>query len=227
MRYLIVVVAILFSFSNLFAQDKEANKIDDAIEVLEDLKDLPIDGEEDITEELMEDAEAVVIIPKLKKGGLIVGGKFGKGIVLIKNEDGSWSDPAFVKIAGGSLGFQIGYTSSDLFLVFRNKKILKQLSKDKGRFTLGADVTVAAGKQGRSASANTDVDFEAEIFSYSKSRGVFAGVSLDGSEIKIDNEANENFYGDEDNGKQIVKSGASNLKSSNEIDQLKAELNKL
>ena len=139
--------------------------------------------------------------------------------------DGTWSDPAFIKLTGGSLGFQIGYTSSDLFLIFKSRKTLKRLTTGKGKFTLGGDVAIAAGPKGRSASANTDLDFKAEIYSYSRSRGIFAGISLDGSELKIDDNANETYYGDEDNGRDIIKNGSSGLKSSDVIDKIKKVLN--
>lgn len=222
MKYSMLILTIaLFSVSTSWAQDKEIDKLDNAIEVLKDLQDLPMDDEAGIPEALLEKAEAVVIIPKLRKGGLVIGGKFGKGIAVIKNKDGSWSDPAFLKITGGSIGFQVGYSSSDLFLIFRKAKTLKRLTTGKGKFTLGGDATIAAGPEGRSASANTDLDFEAEIYSYSRSRGIFAGISLDGSELKIDDKANRNFYGSRDDGRMIIKSGTSGLKTSNLIDRLK------
>lgn len=218
---MLILTIALFSVSTSWAQDKEIDKLDNAIEVLKDLQDLPMDDEAGIPEALLEKAEAVVIIPKLRKGGLVIGGKFGKGIAVIKNKDGSWSDPAFLKITGGSIGFQVGYSSSDLFLIFRKAKTLKRLTTGKGKFTLGGDATIAAGPEGRSASANTDLDFEAEIYSYSRSRGIFAGISLDGSELKIDDKANRNFYGSRDDGRMIIKSGTSGLKTSNLIDRLK------
>ena len=218
---MIILTIGLFAPANLQAQEKEIDKLENAVEVLEDLQNLPIDDEQEIPSELLKMAEAVVIVPKLKKGGLVIGGKFGKGIAFIKNEDGSWSDPAFIKLAGGSLGFQIGYTSSDLFLIFKDRKTLKRLTTGKGKFTLGGDVAVAAGPKGRSASANTDLDFEAEIYSYSRSRGIFAGVSLDGSELKIDDNANDNFYGDKREGRAIIRNGSGGLKSSVLIDKLK------
>lgn len=222
MKYLVVVIVLSFvSFSTIDAQEKENEKLEDAIEVLEDLQNLEIDGEEDIPAELLEQAEAVVIVPKLKKGGLVVGGKFGKGIAIIKNKNGTWSDPTFIKLAGGSFGFQIGYTSSDLFLIFKDRKTLRRLTTGKGKFTLGGDATVAAGPKGRSASAKTDLDFEAEILSYSRSRGIFAGVSLDGSELKIDDAANKSYYGDKNMGRDIIKTGKSGIKSSALIEELK------
>ncbi len=208
------------------SQESEIEKIEEAVDVIKDLQDLPIDGEEDIPAELMEEAEAIVIVPKLRKGGLVVGGKFGKGFAMFKDENGNWSDPTFIKLAGGSIGFQVGYTSSDILLVFRNANTLKKLTTGKGKFTLGGDAAVAAGPKGRTASANTDLDFEAEILSYSRSRGIFAGVSLDGSELKLDSKANRNFYGDAQVGKDIVRSKESGIKSISALDKLKSLLNR-
>ena len=133
--------------------------------------------------------------PQTQERGLVIGGKFGKGVAMIRHEDGSWSDPAFIKLAGGSVGFQIGYSSTDLFLIFKSAQTLQRLARDKGQFTIGGDIGIAAGPVGRQSSAQTDLDFETEIYSYSRSRGVFAGISLDGSELKIDKEANRAFYG--------------------------------
>lgn len=220
---------ILFALSLLFCtpgftQDKELDRLDDVYQVLKDLQELPNDSEEGIPYALLEKAEAVVIIPKLKKGGLVVGGKFGRGIAMVKSKEGQWSDPTFLKITGGSLGFQVGYTSSDLFLIFKHAKTLRRLTTGKGKFTLGGDVAVAAGPHGRTASANTDLDFQAEIYSYSKSRGIFAGVSLDGSELKIDDKANYSFYGDKELGRNIIRSAASGLKSSEIISKIKKVL---
>ncbi len=225
MRYFLIIISLTFlSATTISAQEKEIEKLEDAIDVLKELQNLPHDEEEGIPSALLEKAEAVVIIPKLKKGGFVVGGKFGRGIAMIKKSDGTWSDPAFIKITGGSLGFQVGYTSSDLFLIFKEAKTLKKMATGKGKFTLGGDVGVAAGPEGRSASANTDLDFQAEIYSYSRSRGIFAGISLDGSELKIDDKSNKTFYGDKKLGREIVTKGSQGLKSSDLIDELKKVL---
>lgn len=224
MKKILFLFVLLASVQFTYAQDKEQDRLDDVYEVLKELQDLPNDDEEGIPYALLEKAEAVVIIPKLKKGGLVVGGKFGRGIAMIKNKDGQWSDPAFLKITGGSLGFQVGYTSSDLFLIFKSSKTLRKLTSGKGKFTLGGDVAVAAGPHGRTASANTDLDFKAEIYSYSKSRGIFAGVSLDGSELKLDKKANTSFYGDAGQGKSIIRNGSFGLKSLAILDKIKQAL---
>jgi lipid-binding SYLF domain-containing protein len=224
MKFLFSLLICTLPFLTV-AQESEIEKIEEAIEVIKDLQNLPIDGEEDIPEELLDMAEAIVIIPKLRKGGFVVGGKFGKGFAMIKDKNGNWSDPSFIKLTGGSIGLQAGYTSSDILLVFKKAKTLKRLTSGKGKFTLGGDVAVAAGPRGRTASANTDLDFEAEIYSYSRSRGIFAGISLDGSELKLDEKANQSFYGDEQIGKDIIKTKQSGIKDLEALDTLKRLLN--
>lgn len=223
MKYCILLFLYTLAFNqNITAQEKEKDKLSDVLEVLEDLPD---DATQEIPDDLMNEAEAIVIVPMLRKGGLIVGGKFGKGVAMVKNEAGEWSDPAFLKLTGGSIGLQIGYTSSDVLLIFKKAKTLKRLTSGKGKLTLGGDIAVAAGPDGEAISSiNTDLDFKAEIYSYSINRGLFAGVSVDGSELKIDDRANENFYGDEELGRQILKEGISGLKPSEIIVNLKKEL---
>jgi len=219
--FLLLLFVVSLS-SNLLAQEREMDKINEVIEVLEAL---PQEGAYDIPDDLLDTAEAIIIIPMLRKGGLIVGGKFGKGVAIIKNESGEWSDPAFLKMTGGSIGLQIGYTSSDLLLVFKKAKTLKRLTTGKGKFTLGGDVTVASGPEGQSnATMNTDLDFKAEIYSYAIHRGVFAGVSIAGAELKIDDKANKNYYGDKDTGRQIIREASSGVKSSELLLELKEKL---
>lgn len=183
---------LILSCLATFGQYQEAQKLEEVEEVLTALMEEPDEG---VPSALLEKAKAIVVIPKLKKGGLVIGGKFGKGVAMIRKADGSWSDPAFVKLAGGSVGFQIGYSSTDLFLIFKSAQTLQRLAQDKGQFTIGGDIGIAAGPVGRQSSAQTDLDFETEIYSYSRSRGVFAGISLDGSELKIDKDANRAYYG--------------------------------
>ncbi len=189
----ILTGVFLLFFSSTFGQYQEAQKLEEVEEVLVALTDQPDEG---VPRALLEKAQAIVVIPKLKKGGFVIGGKFGKGVAMIRKDDGSWSDPAFVKLAGGSVGFQIGYSSTDLFLIFKSAQTLNRLARDKGQFTIGGDIGIAAGPVGRQSSAKTDIDFESEIYSYSRSRGVFAGISLDGSEMKLDKDANRAYYGE-------------------------------
>lgn len=142
---------------------------------------------------LLASAEAVAIIPNVIKVGFVLGGRHGRGVVLVKQADGSWSLPQFVVITGGSLGWQIGAQSTDVILVFRTPQSVQGLLR--GKFTIGADAAVAAGPVGRQAQAATDLELRAEILSYSRSRGLFAGVSLDGSSLRMDYKAQEEYYG--------------------------------
>jgi len=170
---------------------KETERVHSASNVLLDFGKL----HETIPHNLLSECEGVVIIPKLINAGLIVGGKRGRGVAMVKMDDGKWSDPVFVTMTGGSVGAQIGVQSVDLVLVFRHKGVLAKVKN--GDFTVGGDASAAAGPLGRSTSANTDYKLDAEIYSYSRSRGLFAGVSINGSNLAIDKTANANFYGDD------------------------------
>jgi len=207
----------LINISGAYAQKDSQDKLDESLKVLMDLQKIK---EETVPPVLLEKAEAVIIIPKLKKGGFVVGGKIGKGVALVRTEDGTWSDPVFIKITGGSLGFQIGYSSLDLFLIVRDANTLRRLTAGKGTFTLGGDATIAAGPVGRQASAHTDLDFEAEILSYSKSRGIFAGISMEGSDLRLDKKLNADCYGNSKRAKDILK----NSESGETAERLKRKL---
>ncbi|RYE17453.1 MAG: hypothetical protein EOP42_32275, partial [Sphingobacteriaceae bacterium] len=151
---------------------------------------------ESIPKQLLQKTEGIIIIPGLINAGFGIGGKRGKGIAMVKNENGTWSNPVFLTMTGGSLGFQIGVQSVDLVLVFLNKSSLLDIGKSS--FTLGGDISVAAGPVGRTSSAGTDYKLESEVYSYSRSKGLFAGISLSGSSLDIDQNANDTFYGDTD-----------------------------
>lgn len=170
-------------------KDDEAKKIEDAINVLEEINEI---SEERIPPALLKQAEGIVIIPSVIKAGFVVAGNHGKGIAMVREEDGTWSLPAFVNITGGSVGFQVGVKATDVILIFKRKQSLYELQNSD--FTLGADASIAAGPVGRTASASTNIKFEAEILSYSRSRGVFAGVSFEGSVLDVNNKSNETFY---------------------------------
>lgn len=170
-------------------KDDETKKIEDAITVLKEINEI---AEQRIPPALMKQAEGIVIIPNVIKAGFVIAGNHGKGIAMVKEEDGTWSLPAFVNISGGSVGFQAGVKATDVILIFKRKQTLYELQNSD--FTLGADASVAAGPVGRTASASTNIKFEAEILSYSRSRGVFAGVSFEGSVLNVNNKSNETFY---------------------------------
>jgi lipid-binding SYLF domain-containing protein len=158
--------------------------------VLEGFQALP---EKCIPPTLLNNCQGVAIIPKLVRAGFGLGGRFGEGVVLVHNPDGTWSDPIFVKITGASIGWQVGVESVDLVLVFRGRKSLDRILEGKGKLTLGADASIAAGPLGRQAEAGTDALLKAEICSYSQSKGLFVGIALDGSIMQNNGNANREF----------------------------------
>ncbi len=165
--------------------------VESATTVLNEFLDLKVKG---IPAGLLSEAHGVAIIPNVIKVGLVVGGQRGKGVVVMKEADGSWRAPSFVTLTGGSVGWQAGAQSTDVVLVFKTKRSVEGLMK--GKFTIGADAAAAAGPVGRRAGAATDAELKAEILSYSRTRGLFAGVSLDGSVLEIDERLNSEYYKD-------------------------------
>ncbi|MDB5305952.1 MAG: hypothetical protein JWO38_154 [Gemmataceae bacterium] len=161
--------------------------------VLDELAAIPAKG---IPPALLADAQGVAIIPRVVKAGFMFAGRGGHGVVLVRDKNGAWGDPVFVNLGGGSVGFQAGVDSTDVVLVFRNRRGLDRLLEGKGKVALGADAAVAAGPVGRQAMAGTDALLEAEILSYSRSRGLFAGVSLDGTVIRPNPNSNAMFRTD-------------------------------
>ncbi len=171
-------------------EQKEETKINDSTAVLREFGKM----KESIPHQLLQDTHGIIIIPKLINAGLVVGGKRGKGVAMVRGADGKWSDPVFVTLTGGSFGFQVGVQSVDLVLLFKHDGTLRTMGN--GSFTLGGDLSVAAGPIGRSSSASTDYKLEAEVYSYSRSRGLFAGISLNGASLSVDDTSNKAFYGD-------------------------------
>jgi lipid-binding SYLF domain-containing protein len=187
-----MAVVLLFSAGNLEAGAKETKTIRNAVEVLEEITAIPEKG---IPPSLLQDAQGIAVVPGVIKVGFVIGGRHGRGVLLIREKRAGWSNPVFVSITGGSVGWQIGAQSTDVILVFKSMKSIDGIMK--GKFTLGADAAIAAGPVGRRAEAATDVQLKAEIYSYSRSRGLFAGVSVEGAALQIDDEANADFYGKE------------------------------
>lgn len=171
------------------AQAREAARIDAAVKVVHEFGEM----EEDIPHELLSISEGIIIVPKMINAGFVLAGKRGRGVAMVKDAAGNWSAPLFVTITGGSVGFQAGIQSVDLVLIFRSRETLEDIGE--GTFTLGGDISATAGPLGRSSTANTDYKFEAEVYSYSKSKGLFAGISLAGAAITVDAAANRSFYG--------------------------------
>ena len=203
-----VVLLLIFSmvFTTANSQTKEAEKIDASAKVLRDF----VAMKEKIPQRLLDVTQGIIVIPKLINAGLGIGGKRGKGIAVVKRADGTWSDPVFITLTGGSIGFQAGIQSIDLVLIFKDRSTLEKIGN--GSFTLGGDASVTAGPVGRNSSASTDYKMEAEIYSYSRSKGLFAGISLSGSALAVDNKSDAAFYGQETDAKTIF-AGSSNQSS--------------
>lgn len=172
------------------ARQQDINRLRNARFAFEDIMHAPDKG---IPNELLESAKCVAIIPGEKRAAFIFGGRYGRGMVTCRASNG-WSAPAFLVVTGGSFGFQIGGSSTDLILIFRNRSGMSHLLSDK--FTVGADASAAAGPVGRNAAAETDAEMHAEILTYSRSRGVFAGVSLNGAVVKQDRGSDIALYGE-------------------------------
>jgi SH3 domain-containing YSC84-like protein 1 len=187
--------------------DKETEKIHSAANVLKEFGKM----KESIPHDLIAEYEGIVIIPSMINAGLGIGGKRGKGVAVVKLDNSKWSDPVFVTLTGGSIGPQIGVQSVDLVLVFRHKGVLTKVKNSD--FTIGGDISAAAGPVGRTSSANTDYKLEAEVYSYSRSRGLFAGISINGSNLGIDKSANAAFYGSDISSQDIFATAKSSAES--------------
>jgi len=175
----------------LQASENSAARLQASAEVLGEIMRSP---DKSIPHDLLEKAQCVVIVPGLKKGAFIVGAKYGRGFVACRRSStGGWSAPAAIKVEGGSFGFQIGGSETDAVMLVMNKKGEDKLMSSK--FTLGADASIAAGPVGRTSEAQTDAKMTAEILTYSRARGVFAGVALDGATLRPDDEGNQELYG--------------------------------
>lgn len=182
------------------SEESVATRLKTSSEVLTEIMNAPDKG---IPQELLEKSQCIVIVPGLKKAAFIIGGKYGRGFISCRSSSGlGWSAPAGVKVEGGSFGFQIGGSETDAIMLVMNKRGAEKLLSSK--FTLGADASVAAGPVGRTSSAETDLKLHAEILTYSRSRGVFAGVALNGATLRPDKETNSELYGAGRTNRQIV-----------------------
>jgi len=195
-----LVGALGLATSPMRAQSEEAGRVTAATTVLKEIKDAPDSG---VPKWVAEKAQGVAVFPGVKKGGLLIGGEWGRGIISAKSlKSGTWSAPAFLTLTGGSIGAQIGGQEVDLVLMIVDQRGLEQLAHN--QFKLGADVGVSAGPVGRNSEASTDLQMRAKILSYSRSRGLFAGVTLNGASVKQDRDANERFYGQPYRTSQII-----------------------
>lgn len=175
------------------AQDRETVTVDTATVVFYETMSIPEQG---IPPALLGGSQAIAIVPGVIKAGFLAGVRHGRGVLLVRTSDGGWSNPVFVAITGGSFGLQAGAQATDLILVFKNRRSLDSFLRGHGKFTLGADAAVAAGPVGRQLEAGTDALLSSEIYSYSRSRGLFAGLSLEGAALTLDWRANVNYYGE-------------------------------
>jgi SH3 domain-containing YSC84-like protein 1 len=201
---LAAVLAACFVPAVAFGQVKETRRLEACREVLEEL----LGGEERIPRDLLDKAECVAIIPSAMKFALGFGGRWGRGAVVCRGQGGrgSWGAPLMISLGGGSFGLQIGGQSADYVFLVMNPKGMDYLMRS--QFSLGADAAVAAGPVGRTGSADTDLRLRAEILSYSRTRGLFAGLSLEGSVVKQDQDGNENVYGERVDARRLLLEGA-------------------
>jgi len=198
----------LIALQPTWAGTKELGRAERATQVLQAIQDTP---DARIPEQLLQEAYAIAVFPEVVKAGLVFGGRHGRGLVSVRASDGTWSNPVYMRMTGGSFGWQAGVQAADIILVFRSEQGVANLVN--GKFTLGADAGVAAGPVGRQAAASTDEGLKAEIFSYSRARGLFAGIALDGSAISIDYTANERVYGDDVTPRMLFENRVSQVPS--------------
>ena len=199
--------------------DDTAKRLNAAADVLSEVMAAPDKG---IPQDLLDKAACAVIVPNVKKGAFIVGAKYGRGFIVCRKKSGrDWSAPGGVKVEGGSVGFQIGGSETDVIMLVMNESSIDKLLSSK--FTIGADASVAAGPVGRTSSAATDAQLHAEILTYSRSRGLFAGISLEGATMRPDDDANKDMYGKPMSNRDVV---LGNVKAPATAARLIAELNR-
>ena len=199
-----LAVVLALALTPLMASSKEAvNRLDESAAVFQEVMATP---DRAIPQELLEKAHCIVIVPGVKKAAFIVGGKYGKGYLFCRKASGTgWSAPGTIRIEGGSFGFQIGASETDVIMLVMNKRGVNHLLSSK--FTLGGEAAVAAGPVGRAATADTDAQMSAEILSWSRSKGLFAGLSLAGATLRQDLDDNQTLYGKRLENRKIVTEG--------------------
>jgi lipid-binding SYLF domain-containing protein len=205
-KLVVCLVVVLFLSMGAFAanDEREEDRVKDAGEVLKEILNIP----DDIPQDLLDKAECVVVLPSVKKGAFGIGGSYGRGVMICRSGEhykGKWGAPALYALEGVSIGFQLGGQATDFVLLIMNPRGAESLLYSKVK--LGADASAAAGPKGRTAEGATDIVMRAEILSYSRNRGLFAGVSLEGSTLRSDGSANENLYGKKLTAKEIIREG--------------------
>jgi lipid-binding SYLF domain-containing protein len=202
MRKVALALSLLSPALLLQAADTAEERLSDAAKVFTEIMSTPDKG---IPQDLLEKAHCIVIVPGMKQAGFVVGGKFGRGYASCRKSGGGWTAPAAMRVEGGSFGFQIGASSTDVVMLMMNERGMRRLLEDK--FTLGAEASVAAGPVGRQTSAMTDAQISAEILSWSRSKGLFAGIALSGATLRPDHDANQELYGRKVEAKEILTAG--------------------
>lgn len=212
---LALLLTVLLALPTIFAgrarADKDADRLENSGMVMKEILDIP----DDIPQSLMDKARCVVVLPSVLKAAFIIGGSYGRGAMTCRSGDnfqGPWGAPTMMRLEGGSFGFQLGGQATDFVLLIMNGRGASSILNSKVK--LGADASAAAGPKGRDAEADTDVTLRAEVLTYSRSRGLFAGVSLEGSTLRPDNDANETIYGKKLEAKEIALHGAVPIPSS-------------
>ena len=211
LRQLTLGVCILFVASSAFAANKEQERLENSGTVLQEVMDVP----DNIPQELLEKAQCIIVFPSVLKAAFIVGGSYGRGAMVCRTGEhfnGPWGSPAMYALEGGSVGFQLGGQATDLVLLVMNQRGASSILDSKVK--LGADASAAAGPKGRDASADTDAYLRAEILSYSRSRGLFAGISLEGSTLRPDDDASAVVYGRKITAREIVLGGKTSIPES-------------
>ena len=203
------IMVVALAVAPLLAVDKEsAKRLEESAAVFSEVMATPDKG---IPQEMLENAHCIVIVPSLKTAAFVFGGKYGKGYLSCRNKGAGWSAPATIRIEGGSVGFQIGGSTTDLIMLVMQERGADKLLSSK--FTLGAEGSVAAGPVGRTATAQTDAQMHAEILSWSRSQGLFAGLALEGATLRQDQSDNAKLYGRKLENREIVTSGMAAPKS--------------
>lgn len=201
MRYLAIFATLSLSATGLYA-DTAAERLHDSAAIFQEIMQTPDKG---IPQDLLNKAQCIMIVPGLKKGAFLVGAQYGKGFAVCRRAGvREWGAPAAITMEGGSFGFQIGGSSTDVVVLIMHKEGMDRLMSDK--FQLGADASIAAGPVGRTTTAETDAELHAEMLSWSRARGVFAGIALNGAVVKPDHDANDQLYGQKMSNREILSS---------------------
>lgn len=218
-KVLLSLTAFCFASGMAFAADRQVKAMDRLDASADTLTDLMQAKDRGVPQDLLNKAKCVVVIPGMKKAGFIVGAQYGRGFAVCRHPNGrGWTAPAAIRMEGGSVGFQIGGSEQDVVLLVMNDGGMKHLLSDK--FTLGGEATVSAGPIGRSAQAETDAEMHAEMLSYSRSRGIFAGIALDGATLRPDNDTNREIYGRNVTNREILTGDVKAPADAHKLDQV-------